>query len=98
MHPEFLMEGKATAPDSLGQKQDGTSPQEQGTKTSCALVSGPNRRESGEDWGQDDISDPEKEIRKYRSELSNPPYFGALVSRNSALVKYLQRELAGDDD
>lgn len=50
-------------------------------------------REAGNDWGQGDISDPDAEIRKYRSALDNPPYFGTLAHRGSALEGYLQKEL-----
>lgn len=45
----------------------------------------------GRDWGQDDISDPEKEIRKYRGSLDNPPYLATLLSRSSALSEQLRR-------
>ena len=49
-------------------------------------------REDGHDWGQADISDPEADIRKYRGELDNPPYFGTLASRPSSVSEYLRTE------
>lgn len=49
-------------------------------------------REAGDDWGEADISDLESDIRKYRGELGNPPYFGTLASRPSSLSEDLRAE------
>lgn len=47
----------------------------------------------GSDWGRADISDPEKEVRKYRVALDNPPYFATLLQRPSELSEQLLRQL-----
>ncbi len=47
---------------------------------------------AGKDWGKADISDPQKEVRKYRAALDNPPYYATLLNRNTALSEYLRRD------
>ncbi|MFO7945255.1 MAG: hypothetical protein R6V19_00350 [Armatimonadota bacterium] len=50
-------------------------------------------REEGDDWGDAPAEDPQRHIQKYRTELDNPPYFGTLLQRPSAVSRGLKDRL-----